>query len=150
MKKDILAPLVFIVFFLSGCAALDKKDNDMTMQALLEPQAVMKFGDIPVPAGFKLIPQQSYSFQNTGIRVGLLKYEGKAGVDQVMSFYKEQMPIYNWNLINIIEYGDRIMNFDRESETCIITLLPKGSKVMITLAVGPRAQTPRKSDKSVK
>lgn len=150
MKGLILALIVVLFFSLSGCAALDKKDKDMSMQASLEPQAVMKFGDIPVPAGFKLIPQQSYSFQNTGIRVGLLKYEGKAGIDQAMSFYREQMPIYNWNLINIIEYGDRIMNFDRENETCIITLLPKGSKVIVTLAVGPRAPIGKKSDKPVK
>lgn len=150
MKSLILASTVILLFSLSGCAALNRGNKDMAVQAPLEPQAVMKFGDIPVPVGFKMIPQQSYSFQNTGIRVGLLKYEGKTGIDQVMSFYKEQMPIYNWNLINIIEYGDRIMNFDRESETCIITLLPKGSSVVVTLAVGPRAQGSKKTDKPVK
>ncbi len=152
MKKNILvlALAYSSVLLLGGCAALTNKNKSMGNPALLEPQAMLRFSDIPVPVGFKILPQDSYSFESSGVRVGVLKYQGKANPDQVVNFYKEQMPMYSWNLLNVIEYGDRLLNFDRESETCIISLLTKGNNVFITVSLGPKSAIPKKSNKPVK
>jgi hypothetical protein len=137
-----------VIFLLTGCTAFSKKDKSST--GVLEPQALAKFADVPVPAGFKILPEESYSFESSGVRVGVLKYRGKANVEQVENFYKEQMPMYNWNFLNVVEYGERLLNFDRESETCIISLLSKGSQVNITITLGPKSQMRKKSDKPLK
>jgi len=152
MKRRFLVLLVLFSFILalSGCALLPKKEKQAGNTGFLEPQAVVKFSDIPVPAGFKLLPFNSYSFQSSGVRVCVLKYQGKAGPDQVINFYREQMPMYNWNLLNIVEYGDRMLNFDRDNETCVVSLLPKGKTVLITVSVGPKPQLPKKPAKPVK
>lgn len=149
--------LVFALCILDfmGCAAISKKDSAAQPPALLEPQAILKFGDVPVPVGFKLLAQDSYAFESSGVRVGVLKYQGKASPDQIVNFYKEQMPMYNWNLLNVVEYGERLMNFDRENETCIISLsikqsLIKNNLVTITISLGPKPQIPRKPGKPVK
>jgi hypothetical protein len=85
------------------------------------------------------------------MRVGLLKYEGKASPDQVVNFYKEQMAMYNWNLLNVVEYGQRLLNFDRETETCIISLTPRGNNSVITITLGPKTQqVPKKAQKPIK
>ncbi|MFA5090363.1 MAG: hypothetical protein WC510_04950 [Candidatus Omnitrophota bacterium] len=140
--------LAFSTFVSSGCAMVSKKD---TNAQALEPQAVMKFNDLPVPVGLKPVPNASYSFENTGVRVGLLKYQGKAVPEQVVNFYRDQMPLYNWNLLNIIEYGERILNFERENETCIVTVLNKGNNVIVTIALGPKSPAAaKKSNKPVK
>jgi len=68
----------------------------------------------------------------------------------VVDFYREQMPMYNWNLLNVIEFGERQMNFDREAETCVVTLVPKGKSVTIVVSVGPKSQQPKKASKPVK
>lgn len=151
MKRNVLmlSLCYFFVILLSSCAVLNK-DKQTGSLAVLEPQTILKFADVPVPIGFKLLPQNSYSFENAGLRVGVLKYQGKANPDQVISFYKDQMPMYNWNLLNIVEYGDRLLNFDREGETCIIGLLAKGRSVIITVSVGPKSQASKKSNKPVK
>lgn len=143
MKKAFVITLFcYSVIALSGCSGLLLKDQSMINPALLEPQAAIKFSDVPVPVGFKLVPRESYSFETSGMRVGMLKYQGKIkDADQVVNFYKEQMAMYNWNLLNVVEYGQRLLNFDRENETCIINLLPKGSVLEITIAVGPKATT---------
>ncbi len=153
MKKKILLLLFFgsFVLWFLGCADIYKKDDLSKTSSLLEPSTIIKFSDVPVPAGFKLLPQGTYSFETSGVRVGVLKYQGKANPDQVISFYKEQMPMYNWNLLNVIEYGDRLMNFERENETCIIALLTKGNSVTITVSLGPRPQiSPKKPKQPVK
>ena len=137
--------LVFSVFTFLGCAGPSSKSL-----GLLEPSSIQKFTDVPVPAGFNLLSKNSYSFESSGVRVGILKYRGKANPDQIINFYKEQMPMYNWNLLNIVEYGDRMMNFDRDTETCIISLSPKGKSIAITISIGPKSQIPKKSNRPVK
>lgn len=154
MKVNIFitALFVFVLVILSGCAGPAKKETDISKsQGLLEPSAMLKFSDIPVPVGFNFLPQNSYLFESAGIRVGVLKYQGKANPDQVINFYREQMPMYNWTLLNITEFGERLMNFERERETCIISLLPKGNNISIIVSLGPKAQIqPKKSREPVK
>lgn len=151
MRKIIFIFLYFyIVILFLGCQAMAKKDKPQGSSTLLEPQVQLKFSDLPVPAGFKLLPQDSYSFESSGVRVAVLKYQGKANPDQVVNFYKEQMAMYNWDLINVIEYDQRLMNFERENESCIINLLSRGNSVTLTVALGPKSAAHKKSEKPVK
>lgn len=154
MRRKISVLLLYysIVLLLFGCAGVSNKEGTIPKNAgLLEPSSMLKFTDVPVPVGFKLLPQNTYSFESSGVRVGVLKYQGKANPDQVVNFYKEQMPMYNWNLLNVIEYGERLLNFERENESCIVTLLPKGNAVTITVSLGPKTQIlPKKATKAEK
>lgn len=135
-----------LVTALTGCSTISGKR--------LEPQTILKFSDVPIPVGLKPLPQISYSFENAGARVAVLKYQGKANIDQVINFYKEQMPMYNWNLVNIIEYGQRLLNFERENETCIITIEVAGfwnEDALVTVSLGPKSQNlNRKAKEPVK
>jgi len=149
-KLCLAALLAFSIFCLMGCAGMSKRDGASKTSGLLEPSSMLKFSDVPVPASFKLLAEDSYSFESSGVRVGVLKYRGKADPDQVVNFYKEQMPMYNWVFLNVVEYGDRLINFERENETCIISLLPKGSHVTITISLGPKSQPYKKANKPVK
>jgi hypothetical protein len=148
MKKA-MALLVLSTFIISGCALMNKKQVSTT-SGLLEPQSIAKFSDLPVPAGFKLLAPNSYSFESAGVRVAVLKYRGKTTPEQVINFYKEQMPMYSWNLLNIVEYGERMLNFDTDSETCVIRIIPAGSSVTITISLGPKPQIPKKPAKGSK
>jgi hypothetical protein len=61
------------------------------------------------------------------------------------------MPMFNWSLLNVVEYGERLLNFERENETCIVNLMPKGGKVTVTISLGPKSQSlSRKAEKPVK
>jgi len=142
--------LISMIFLLAGCTIYSRDPGISNNPSLLEPQTMLKFSDVPAPAGFKLLTQESYSFESGGVRVGLLKYRGKAEVDQVVNFYKEQMAMYNWELLNVVEFGQRLLNFNRESESCIITLLPKGQSITITISVGPKTQRAPEKTRLVK
>ncbi len=143
------AVFALAVVMLAGCSTISTgTDNKNLNPGMLEPQALLKFSDVPVPVGLRSLPEQSYSFESAGVRVGVLKYQGKANADQVINFYKEQMAMYNWNLVNLIEYGQRLMNFDRDNETCIISIEPKGSSVILTISLGPKSQSAIKKAKS--
>ncbi|MFA5356079.1 MAG: hypothetical protein WC301_01550 [Candidatus Omnitrophota bacterium] len=143
MKRclSVIVIFVFGIIMLSGCAGASRKNDISKSESFLEPQAMGKFNDIPAPAGFKSIPAESYAFESSGVRVGLLRYRGKADIEKVVNFYKDQMPLYNWNLLNVVEYGERMLNFEREQETCIINLSSKGRSITITVSLGPKSVT---------
>jgi hypothetical protein len=134
--------IAFVVFMsaITGCASMTRSAADKA----LEPAHTLRFSDVPVPAGFNLMPQQSYSFENEGIRVAFLKYSGRGTLDQALNFYKEQMPLSKWNLLNISEFGIRLLNFERDGETCIITMekLPMGGTI-ISMSIGPKSSGTR-------
>ena len=89
-----------------GCTGTQKKDKLAGVQPSLEPQALPRFTDLPVPAGFKAVPEQSYAFEATGMRVGLLKYQGKATPDQVVTLRQRNPHIRILTSINAVENDD--------------------------------------------
>ena len=99
----------------------------------------LKFDDVPVPSGFKPIGNESFTFENDVLRVGIVKYAGRAKADQVATFYKDQMSLYNWRFLNMLEYGKRIMNFEREDQTCIIVIEAGKMSTYVTITVAPKA-----------
>lgn len=97
-----------------------------------------KFENIPVPEGYKLDKKKSFVFRNDVLLVAFLTYKGKSKADKVAAFFKEQLPLYGWKLINVIEYGERVLNFEMDGQTCIITVDRKGKT--FELATAPRGQ----------
>lgn len=152
-KRLFLMSICFLaaVALLSGCTTIsDSSDPKLSGASSLKSQSLLKFSDVPVPSGLKALPLESYSFESSGVRVGVLKYIGKHSADQMVSFYKDQMPMYNWTLVNLVEYGQRLMNFEREGESCIITMQPKGSATMLVISLGPKSQAQPKKAKLIK
>jgi hypothetical protein len=138
MRSGFKYTLAFLVFMttITGCASMMQSNADKA----LEPAATLRFSDIPVPSGFKLLTLQSYSFENAGVRVAFLKYKGRGSLDQVLNFYKEQMPLSKWDLLNISEFGSRLLNFERDNETCIITMqASQFGGTLISVSVGPKS-----------
>jgi len=132
--------ILIAAFILSGCVTTSGRSSRITnMSKELEVSALLKFDDIPVPNGFNFIAVDSFAFQTKSVRVGLLKYEGRANPDEVVQFYKEQMPLYNWKTINIIEYERRILNFEKDGQSAVITIDGKGNKSSLVIAVSPRS-----------
>jgi len=154
MKKitNLIVSFCLVVLFLAGCATFSQNEsanNADQNKASLSVAPVLKFEDLPTPAGFKLLDKESFAFQNDKSRVVLLKYYGGQNAEQVLAFYKEQMALFNWSLVNIIEYDRKVLNYENSEESCIITIQPQGGKSLVTVALSPKSRPikPAKSEK---
>lgn len=131
---------LFIIFcFLTGCASFPIQKAPSQEKAL-KPAPLLKFPDVPVPQGFKLIANESFVFQTQEGRVGLLRYAGSPLADQVVEFYRTEMPQYGWFLLNIVEYGRRVLNFEKENESCIVMIEPMATKTIFTISLGLKSK----------
>ncbi len=123
--------------FLYGCATMyapsslpeEKTPEEMTTAKKL------RFSDVPVPKDMVLDVDNSFIFETELTRVGLLKYSTRIPADELVSYFKQELPLNDWNLVNILEYGRKQMVFEKGEETLIITIYPerRGSRVIISL-----------------
>ena len=131
---------VGLVFVLVGCASMQRKEEEAQTQPL-EVAALLKFIDLPVPTGFQFLPQSSFAFQNEDFRVGLLRYAGISTGSQVVKFYQDQMPMYNWNFVSLVEYNNRVISFERDNESAVVFIETKGKKVNIAISISPKPKS---------
>lgn len=149
-KPLFLVPCFLFLVFLAGCVTLPKSEStggSEQNKVSLSVAPILKFEDLPTPAGFKILDKESFAFQNDKSRVALLKYYGGQNAEQVLAFYKEQMASFNWDLVNIIEYDRKVLNYENSSESCIVTIQPQGGKSLVTVALSPKSR-PIKAEKS--
>lgn len=134
---------LFLAFTLTGCATDYQGrsySDDSVRGKSMGVASMLRFDDVPVPVGFKTLNNESFAFQNDVTRVALIKYSGSKNADQMVLFFKEQMPLYNWSPINIIEYERRILNYEKGSESCIVTIESKGMRSIVTIAISPKSR----------
>ncbi|HEO63810.1 MAG TPA: hypothetical protein ENN78_00895 [Candidatus Omnitrophica bacterium] len=139
MVKSVFISLVVLALFISGCATISGRSAKSDFDKQLDVAAFLKFDDVPVPNGFKFIASESFVFQTTDMRVGLLKYQGSVSPEAVVEFYKDQMPLYGWKPVHYIEYDQRMLNFEKESQSAVIKIDGKGNKSFLTISVSPRS-----------
>ncbi|MDP8216961.1 MAG: hypothetical protein P9L98_06595 [Candidatus Kaelpia imicola] len=143
MIRVFLVSIIVLSVFTAGCSTISGRrgSHSSDFEKQLEVSTLLKFDDIPVPSSFKFIAAESFAFQTDEVRVGLLKYTGRVSPEETVVFYKEQMPLYNWKPINFIEYERRILNFEKDEQSVVITIDGKGSSSSLVIAVSPRSES---------
>lgn len=139
LRNTFLVFCAFSLFFVQSCATAPRTDERGAKEVKpLEVTSVLRFPDLPAPEGFKLLVNESFVFENEYVRFGLLKYVGRPAADRVVKFYKEEMPSYGWSPINVIEYGTRLLNFEKPNQNCVITVAASATSTSIIIAVTPK------------
>ena len=144
-NKFLIVSFCFLILMaLSSCVTTSENrsynERETSIEKSLGVAGILRFDDVPVPYGSRTLENESFAFQNDVTRVALLKYLGSTTPDQIVAFYKEQMPMYNWSPINIIEYDRRVMNYEKNSESCIVTVEAQGRKNIVTIAISPKSR----------
>jgi len=135
----------FIAFSMSVSSCIESSRAESP-----QPAETLRFDDVPVPIGFKLIPGASFIADSAGKRAGELRFTGMANIENVVNFYKNQMSIYNWVLLNMFEDGERVLTYERGNESCVIVIKPRGgSRVDISVALAPKSPTSASSQQAV-
>ncbi|MDD5556604.1 MAG: hypothetical protein PHN82_05045 [bacterium] len=122
----------------SGCRKADQPGGVPSVQFSTD----VSFEDIPVPAGFTLKRKDSYSFQNDMVRVGRLVYTGRSGVNNVLAFYQQQMPLHGWQEMSYIDFRSSVRYYEKAGQSCILTVQPRKAwrNVEIVLDTRPKAR----------
>lgn len=125
--------ILFSLFFTSGCATGYYYSNEQQLQMA----SAFRFPDLPIPEGFKFIPANSFIYESSEIRVGTMRYYGKAWPGSIVRFYKRYMARSGWQILNIIEGKETLLSFSNNQEICIVKFECSYGKGSLVITVSP-------------
>ncbi len=141
MVKRAVASL-FILLFLSGCAewdlGLDAKNEPPPPPP--PPETAYPFSDIPVPFDFSRDNSKSFIYESGSgtVKVGRFVYSGWKNIDDVLTFYQNEMLNKGWSLVNSIKHENHILNYEKEGWVSTVILHTKFGRTFIEIQAGPK------------
>lgn len=96
----------------------------------------IQFSDIPVPPQYVISPTESYTFQGSMFRSGVLHYYGPLGWTEALEFYRQALPANGWRQESIERGFDfRVYRFTKDREQLIVTVrqIKGGSRAELQL-----------------
>ena len=143
-KLFLVLIMVFFMFAITGCQYMEQsvKSDQPVAEAKATPQmANFQFEDLPIPNNLKIINDDSFVYETNNYRTGIIKYQGEDNFKNVGNFFKGELPKYNWNLVNSIEFK-KVMQliFVKPDWITVIYLEQDGSNVIVTVTIGPKSE----------
>lgn len=147
MWKLSLAGLLAFLVVVTGCATqkgatVTEGDNGEEIATGIPLAPDFRIADIPVPAGFAFDRDSSFVFQNAAIEVGKIQYVGKEEITDVAQFYVDEMPRYEWTLLNVSEHRTISLTFDKPQKSCLVLLSPKVRGTLVQISFYPKQRAP--------
>lgn len=141
-KIAVAAAVVLALTSIGGCVTPSQRGGTAgaDIEKNLSVSSNLRFDDVPIPAGYVPISAESFVYQTESVRAGLMRYEGRSSPEALMQFYKECMPIYNWQSINIIEFEKKQLSFEKPGQSCIVIIEGFKGKSAITISIGPKSE----------
>ncbi len=141
MLKPAAVYLFFLLFF-SGCAewdlGVDAKNDPPPPPPTLE--TAYPFSDIPVPFDFSRDNSKSFIYESGSgtVKVGRFIYSGWTNLDDIITFYQNEMLNKGWNLVNSIKAENHIMNYEKEGWVSTVILNSNLGRTIIEIQAGPK------------
>jgi len=104
------------------------------------PELVHPFSDIPVPRVFERNHSKSFVYESGSgaVKVGQIFFSGWAKLDEVISFYQNEMVNKGWSLINTIKHETTILNYEKEGGICVLMIRSTLGRIEIEIQAGPK------------
>jgi hypothetical protein len=101
----------------------------------LAPSTEPPMPDVPVPEGFKRIEKASLAYIEGGQRLACLAYKGKATVQAVSDFYREQMgQTHGWSRGPAsLGNGGMVRVFEKGSALAVVRIKKDGGNAIVTI-----------------
>lgn len=140
LRSGLILPLL-ITMVAGGCATGNgintySSSNESGAQNL-------RFPDIPVPAGFSLVPADSFILETPDTRAGQLVYAGYTDFQNVVRFYRKHMPNHGWQLLSSIERGEAALNYEKPGWSAVVFIRTSYFKTRVSINIGPKGGTAR-------
>lgn len=138
-KLKIAALTVFLSIFLAACAF----SGDSATGTLAEVEEIQRqlVGDMPLPAGSKIIGSESLIIGRGDNWVGRVVLSGVQTPTDIYAFFQSDFPKAGWVTISAVKSNTSILVFSKGERTSTIELNAgpfTGPKTIITITASPK------------
>ena len=136
MNRGVVVLVVMaLAMIVAGCEQIGGARQETQLVVAREPIVT----DIPVPEGFKMDLQRSFYYAPTAgsPRVGKLTYTGRAQTPELITFFRENMPVSGWAMKNEAgTFGSYVLYFEKGTETAQVSVTPYRFNTDVTVQLG--------------
>jgi hypothetical protein len=140
----ILISMITIVFSVSGCSSLSKKDNKATAPESKTGPAVAAqyydFGDVLIPKQLKVQKKSSFVYHTSGFSAGVLVLKGRIEASSLISFFETNMANDNWNMISSFKSERTMLLFQKAHRWCVMSITDEAINTYVEIWVAPTAK----------
>lgn len=138
-KLKIAALTIFLSIFLAACAF----SGDSATGTLAEVEEIQRqlVGDMPLPAGSKIIGSESLIIGRGDNWVGRVVLSGVQTPTDIYAFFQSDFPKAGWVTISAVKSNTSILVFSKGERTSTIELNAgpfTGPKTIITITASPK------------
>ncbi len=116
----------FYLLALSSCGG--SYDDTIAGVVVPVPKAMAKSSDAPVE--MKLF----------GFGAGQASYHGKMDSNEIVEFYKKELPARGWQPTASLRSGGAVLTYSKEGRTVLIAVSKQNNETRLTLTVGGTSQ----------
>ncbi len=122
-----------------GASASDQQSAGSDAAQHLPPPVIPEFGDVPIPRALNRRNDQSFIYEAPGTVIGVVVYTGRVDPNSVNGFFREQMPIHGWRLLNAFRDESTDLFYLKGNRSCQISIKPGIIDTKVIIKVGPTA-----------
>lgn len=134
-----------VIFVTVGCRNMGSTSSASGGQSpAAQPRQHPLLENIPLPMGFRLVPDRSVARSSGQTRVAQCEFEGDADPDAVTKFYLHYMPSANFALRQRrFDNGEYTLRFESDTEECNVRVRPgKMRTTILIIDIGPVPKGP--------
>lgn len=125
----------------AGCETVKKVTSAFKPEVADPPPSPyprdLQFDDLPVPQGMEHVREQSFAYQHGSTRSANLAYQGNVSADDIVDFYRRELPRYQWELGMVLgDRYDRTLQFTKGDEMCEISVRLNRGITHLSIRVG--------------
>ncbi len=139
-----LAATVTTGALLFGCANVNTTSNTTLSTSHGTAASAVQhpfLENIPLPQGFRLVPERSVARESGRYRMAKCEFEGAVAPEQVTAFYQNYMPSAQFRLkTRNLEAGEYRLRFESGTEECNIRVSRHRGTTVLVVDLGPLPQ----------
>lgn len=141
--KGVLTLVLGGLILAGGCVLVRKSIPKVTVPPEITGPSLssIQFDDIPVPANFKYLSNESTVFADAGIRTSRQKYLATSftQLDDIINFYEKHMPLHGWHKVFEKDAGwKRLLTFDKEAEQCEVLIDKTPAETVLIISINTK------------
>ena len=132
-----------LVMGISSCRLLSNKSSQpnaaQPIKGIIDTPSVKNYQapDVPVPANFDYRADKSWAYVTGSVRTVSIKYIGSARTEDLLEFYRKQMPQSGWmEKMTLGVDSKKAVGFQKNYEQCRIIIDQKPSETHLTVELG--------------
>lgn len=142
-KSNLFLYMIISSLMLQACSTTQTSTSSNTTgiasETGISSTLTTDFEDIPIPSELKKDLDRSFVYETSSIKTAVIYYDSFPGYldhSSLVTYFKNNMTAHGWKLIDLYNYKEANLSFEKGNRRCHITIFDKFLQTKVIIKVG--------------